>query len=192
MRICPALVTACLAALPMIAPADPAADYARLAQALPQLAPGQEPVGYMTSALALAQTMQGRWLMTSFNLMAEEDGFPSAEKLQKYCDMLGMEAAPDGPLAFTLTTPTKGEPFRLRLTWAGGNSYLSTMDFAGALDRFFPGMKPEETPGGALLQMAQNGQGSVALLTAGEDLILMIPTSQPVQLLVRCPCPTQR
>lgn len=183
----PILFAACLAALPVLASADLAADYQRLAAALPDLDPGRDPISYMASAQDLVQRMQGSWLLAPYVMLAEEDGFPPAETLQTHCEMAGMDAAPDGPLGFTLTMPTNGAPFRLRMTWAGGTSYLSTMDFAGALDRFFPGMKIEETPGGSLLQMAQNGQGSVALLPAGKDLILLVPASQPVQLLIRCP-----
>jgi hypothetical protein len=35
--------------------------------------------------------------------------------------------------------------------------------------------------------MEQNGQGSVALLPSGDELILMMSASQPIELLVRCP-----
>ena len=172
---------------PLPALADPAADYARLREALPQLDPGRDAVGYISAAQAIVAGMQGRWLMTSPALLAGQEGLPPAEQVQVFCDRTGMEADQDGPLGFTLSSATNGQPFLLRLTWAGGTSFLMTMDFAGAMEKFFPGMKVEDTPGGALLQMAQNGQGSVALLPAGPDLVLMIPTGQPVQLLVRCP-----
>jgi hypothetical protein len=131
--------------------------------------------------------MQGRWLVTNAALMAGQDGLPPPGQLRQFCDRSGMQAAPDGPPGFTLTIPTDGQPFTPRVTWAGGMSFLATIDFAGAMDRFFPGMQVEDTPGGALLQLAQSGQGHVALLPAGQDLILMVPTSQPVQLLLRCP-----
>lgn len=183
----PATVLAACLAFAAPAFADPAADYARLRDALPQLDPARDAAGYLATAQALVQGMQGRWLVTNPALMAGQDGLPPPDVLQQFCDRTGMQAAPDGPLGFTLTTPTEGQPFVLRMTWAGGTSFLATMDFAGAMDRFFPGMKVEDTPGGGLLQMAQGGQGHVALLPASGDLILMVPTSQPVQLLLRCP-----
>lgn len=185
MRLLLPLALVALAATPAVA--DPAADYARLRDALPDLDPARDAVGYVSAAQGVVQAMQGRWLMTSPALLSGQKGLPPPGQLQDLCERAGMQATPDGPLGFTLSTPTRGQPFTLRMTWAGGSSFLATMDFAGAMDRFFPGMKVEDTPGGALLQMAQSGQGHVALLPAGQDLMLMVPTSQPVQLLLRCP-----
>ncbi|MCB6178400.1 hypothetical protein LHP98_09685 [Rhodobacter sp. Har01] len=170
------------------AAADPAADYVRLRQALPTILFGNDIGLHLQLNAEVIKRLEGRWTLVA-PLMQDGLTFPAADALAKACDRAGYQVAPEGTLGLTLTLPTKTKPYVIHLRYAGGTTYLASVDEAGLMARLFPGKDFEDLQPDMLYSTLLGGtwQGYVSLLPAGDDLVLIQPQSRPPELLARCP-----
>lgn len=180
----PLALAACLSSPTLAGPAE---DFARLRAAFPALYFGTDTGQHMKLNAGLVKWMEGRWTLVS-PLMEDGVTFPEDDLIAKGCDRLTFTSAADGNLSLTLTMETKAEPYVIRFNWAGGSSYIVTMDEAGLLARLFPGKAFEDLQPQQLASALTNSAwlGYVTLTPAGEDLVLLQPQARPPILLARC------
>ncbi len=75
------------------------------------------------------------------------------------------------------------------LRYAGGTTYVATVDQAALVACFF-GAEPVDQIDPVMLATALTASpwlGQIVLLPAGQDLILVQPATRPPELLARCP-----
>jgi hypothetical protein len=182
-----ALIAACLAALPTLAAADPAADFQRLTEAFPNLNFEYGAEAQVNQAQAFVAGMTGTWVELG-PLLSDGSGFPDPETLAKFCDRLGFAARPVGSFGFDLEMAGKTMPFRIHLQWAGGTTFSSQYDEAGLLARVF-GDKALDVPPDVLFStlIRTSWMGSLNLVPVGQDLIYLQAPGAPANVLARCP-----
>jgi hypothetical protein len=183
-----ALLALALALAARPAAADPAADYARLAEALPGLTFATDPARLVAAQTGMLAGLPGRWAPVAA-LMADGTTFPDAALLARACERSAFVAAVDGPLSVTLTRDAATPPMVIRLTYAGGATWVASTDQAGYLASVFGDRPLAEIAPDMLYSALTQGPwlGELSLLPAGEDLLFVQPRARPAELLARCP-----
>jgi hypothetical protein len=186
MKFAQTLALAALTAFPAMA--DPAEDYARLREAMPTLLLGSDTTLQLRLQAEVIKRLEGRWIQVSA-LMTDGVTFPDRDQIATGCKRSAFEVEPDGMLGLTMATPTKSDPYVIRLRYAGGTTYLSTIDEAGAMARLFPGKTPADLKPEMLYStfVTSGWSGFVTVNPAGDDLVLIQPQGRQPEMLARCP-----